>query len=197
MSDLKEILDANKNGALNAYSYERFSSLNVSDSTEGNYADTVRAAIQKVFSDSTEYKEDGPYHAVCLAAFENPAGEIPGEVKAEGSLIQVIARIPKKHQSIPKPVRSGLQGLPCESLVKAAILMHPVFYAMAGGDIGPLPKPGNIVKVDFHSENNTKYGTYLGLADDGSEATPGSEEGAADAFAEDVPVSTLEDSNGG
>ena len=196
MSDLKKILEANEGAVLNRHSYDRFSSLIVSDSTENDYVGTIKAAIQKIYGDVTEDREDGPYQAVCLAAFENPIGQIIGETKVEGSLIEVIARIPKLHQSIPKPVRTGPQGLPCKDLVNAAILLHPVFYATPGGDAGPLPKPGNIIEVDFDHLNNTKYGVYLGLVDDGIEATPGGEDSSAEAFTPETPVMSLGDMNG-
>ena len=193
MSDLKKILEANEGATLNSYSYDRFSSLIVSDATENDYAGVIKAAIQKIYADAIEDKEDGPYQAVCHAAIENPIGEIIGETKGQGSLIQVIARIPKLHQSIPKPIRTGPQGLPCKGLVKAAILMHPVFYATSGGDIGPLPKPGNIVEVDFDNLNNTKYGTYLGLVDDSVEAIQGGEGSAKESFSDEAAVTVVED----
>ena len=185
MSEMEKILKSNVVGTLNAYSYERFA-IKLDSVTENDYIQQLNAAVSSVLSAATEDKEDGPYNAICLAAIENPLGEIPGEMKAEGSLIQVIARIPKLHKSIPKPLLVGPQGLGCEGYVKAAILMHT----------GPLPKPGNIVEVDFPSMNNTKYGTYIGLVDDNSEVTPGDESSALKAFGDDTPVETVGDNNG-
>tara|TARA_Y100000592_G_scaffold93901_1_gene157842 strand:+ start:10842 stop:11432 length:591 start_codon:yes stop_codon:yes gene_type:complete len=195
MSEMERILKSNAVGTLNAYSYERFS-IKLDSVTENDYIQQLNAAVSGFLAAATDDKEDGPYNAICLAAIENPLGEIFGEMKSEGSIIQVIARIPKLHKSIPKPLLAGPQGLGCESYVKAAILLHPVFYAIAGGDAGPLPKPGNIVEVDFPSMNNTKYGTYIGLVNDGTEVTPGDEVSAANAFTPDAGVVSLGDMNG-
>jgi len=194
MSEMERILKSNVVGTLNAYSYERFT-VKLDSVTENDYIQQLNAAVSGFLSSATEDKEDGPYNAICLAAIENPLGEIFGETKAEGSIIQVIARIPKLHKSIPKPLLAGPQGLGCESYVKAAILMHPVFYAMAGDGLS-VPKPGNIVEVDFPSMNNTKYGTYISLVDDSTEVTPGDEASASEAFNANAPVQTVGDNNG-
>ena len=195
MSEMEKILKSNVVGTLNAYSYERFT-VKLDSVTENDYIPQLNAAVSGFLAAATDDKEDGPYNAICLAAIENPLGEIFGEMKSEGSIIQVIARIPKLHKSIPKPLLAGPQGLGCESYVKAAILMHPVFYAMAGGGLS-VPKPGNIVEVDFPSMNNTKYGTYISLVDDSTEVTPGDETSASEAFNANAPVQTVGDNDGG
>jgi len=160
MATLDEILKRYPTGVLNEFSYDRFS-MKLDKYTENNHVQIIRSAIGKILSTSTKDRDDGPYRAVCLSAIEDPAGEIPGETKVNGSLVLVKARIPKLHKSLPRPIDP--------ETMRTAILMHPTFYAVSGTK--SLPKPGNIVLVDFRSINNVRYGEFLEIVSSNQEAS--------------------------
>ena len=168
-----------KAGSLNPTSYEKYSlKLDVENQDDG--VTIIKEAVDKKYSMSLEDKEVGPYNAICLAATENPTGNIPLVKNYEGSVTQVIARVPKLHSAIPVPFATGPSGLGCAANAKAAIMMHPVFYAETSTNT-PLPQPGNIVKVNL-SPGQTKYGEYLGIVDSKTVGTLCEEEPASATF---------------
>ena len=159
-SSLPDVIEKNPN--LNPISLDKYSlKLDVENQNDGVLI--IKQAVKKIYEMASEVKEGGPYNAVCLAATENPTGNIPLVKNYEGSVTQVIARIPGLHDGIPIPRRTGLGGLGCPARVTAAIMMHPVFYAETGNNTA-LPQPGNIVRVNFNG-GETKYGEYLGIVD--------------------------------
>jgi len=151
----REILD--KHGDLNPISFEKYS-LKLDIENQFNPLFVIQQAIDRIYELSLEDQEGGPYHAICLASLENPTGMIVNKFKFERPVVQVIARIPKLHGAIPKPVALGCQGYN-----RAAINMHPTFYAVTSNST-PLPKPGNIIKVDISSAD-PKYGEYISIID--------------------------------
>jgi hypothetical protein len=193
MASFREILE--KNGNLNPISFEKYS-LKLDIENEFNSLFVMKRAIEKVYEFSLEDKEEGPYFAVCLASLENPTGREEGKFNFNRSIIQVIARIPKLHGAIPKPYLVGENGLGCQGYVRAAINMHPTFYAETGITT-PLPKPGNIIKVDISSADS-KYGEYLGIVDSSTIVDSCADFYASKAFDNETSVvRALGDVNGG
>lgn len=160
---MREVLDSNVE--LNRGSLERFG-LRLDVENQFNFMFQIQQAVDKVFEMSLDDQEGPPYYAVCLASFENPTGKISNKVDLKRPITQVIARVPKIHGSIPKPYAVGSGGLAFQQYVRMAIGMHPTFYAEISNNT-PLPKPGNIIKVDI-SSGDSKYGEYLGIIDSSS-----------------------------
>jgi len=188
-SSLPDVIEENPN--LNPTPPGRWRTM-LDEANQNNGALVIKQAVKEIYEMAAEVKEGGPYNAVCLAATENPTGNIPLKKNYEGSVTQVIARIPRLHDGIPIPRRSGPSGLGCPAKFTAAIMMHPIFYAETGNH-GSLPQAGNIVRVNF-SEGETKYGEYLGIVDPKSVSSD-EEESAAEKV-EDVEATpvTNEDS---
>jgi len=151
----KQVLE--KYGNLNPVSFEKYS-LKLDIDNQFNHLFVIQQAIDRIYEMSLEDQEGGPYYAICLASLENPTGKLANKFQFNKSVVQVIARIPKLHGAIPKP-----HDLGCLGYNIAAINMHPTFYAETTTST-PLPKPGNIIKVDISSAD-PKYGEYLGLVD--------------------------------
>ena len=183
MSTLDEILKMVNPGSLNAYSLERFTLKK--DRYNLNNLSSFREAMSEIYSDALDRTPDGPYRAVCLAVTQDKLTKIPGvdigtlqnKLSTEqqgGYLVSVVARIEELHSAIPKPLKTGVQKLSCINFQNAALLLHPIFYGV-GESAGPLPKPGNIVMVDFHNKNDRSYGIYMGIADNSVEADEPSE----------------------
>ena len=76
MASFEELIESL--GKLNDSSPGRFEI--VLDDFNQNGSAAIKKAIDKVLEMSKEDKEGGPYHAICLAAFENPTGEITSQV---------------------------------------------------------------------------------------------------------------------
>ena len=172
---LEKLLGKGGLGKFNSHEYERFG-LREDRFSKGGLS-RIKKARDKVFSNGGTTKLNGPFKAICLYADTDPVGSVPflkayalaatgASLDSNLELIRVIARIPELHASIPKPIIAGESGLICAELRNLAMVMHPVFYSLGG----TLPKPGNIVEVDFPDPNNRSYGTYLRIIN--SEAHP-------------------------
>tara|TARA_R110002020_G_scaffold209393_2_gene415355 strand:- start:219 stop:815 length:597 start_codon:yes stop_codon:yes gene_type:complete len=184
-----------KAGSLNATSFDQYD-LKLDVYSQDKASIVIKEAIDKVYGMSLEDKEGGPYNAICLASTENPSGNIPLVKNYEGPVTQVIARIPKLHAAIPVPFATGPSGLGCAANARAAIMMHPVFYAETNTNT-PLPQPGNIVKVNL-SSGQSKHGEYLGIVDSKTTGTLCEEEPASSVVENPNAVpQTLEDNQEG
>ena len=177
MPSIEEIIESAR--GLNPVSFSKYD-LKLDIENQKNGTLILQQAVDKIYEMSLEDENGPPYYAICLASMINPTGEIVQKTKQEGSIIQVIARIPKLHGSIPKPFRAGPRGLSCDGYVRAAINMHPTFYAIVEDGMD-LPKPGNIIKVDI-SSSDPRYGEYLGTVDPDQKADNVGSGSAKEAF---------------
>ncbi len=174
-SDLSEILRNTSIGQLNAFSLERFGLK--TDQYNYNKLTYFREAVSDLYEKALDRSPGGPYNAYCLAASQDPIGNIPGipnptaerKIPTSGYLIKVVARIEELHACIPKPILSGVGQLSCIESKNLSILLHPVFYSFRSQQ-SPLPEPGNIVLVDFIDKADRSYGEYLGLVDNNIKA---------------------------
>ena len=190
MSDLTDLLKNIPLGKLNRYAFERFGI-----KVDGDYRtlETIKQAVQKVFSNDLDALGDGPFNAICLYSEVDPTGRIPGVGKYSGvksePIIRVIARIPELHAMIPIPEITDPEKLKLEENTNDRVLfsLHTEFYARFGDGVEQ-PSPGDFIEVDFDDRKNKVIGRYIRIVSRSSKNVKSEKSPATATFANSQAV---------
>ncbi len=144
------------------------------DPNAKNSLTSIKEAIRRQYEEAVKKsKKAGPYEARCLHAYIDPTGQVPAmgrycQSATTRPIIKVIAKPTSApiFDALPTPCITDLEALKEEGALPDRIIfaMHPVFYSDSDND---LPKPGDLIQVDFDDRQNMVFGRYLKIIERG------------------------------